>query len=484
MPHSRLLTRLLPRSLLGRLSLVMMAGVLLTQGVGNVIWASQLRKSSEIEANRAAQQIALDATGTIRFFLSLPSNYRPILIQQIRELGGTRFFLNVNQAPIAVTPLVTSPLAEAATGAIGAAMRKDLPRDYRIAFVWPKDLQVSDSGSKLSELPDSWVQQVQLLKPRPAPILVIQTELESGHWFYLAALMPNPYFLEDADPFSLDRVLLQGLSLAAVLLLTILVVRWTTRPLAALSDAAEAFGKGEKIPGLPETGSREFIKTARAFSAMRVRIEHHLADRDRLFASISHDLRTPITRIKLRCDLLDDEDLRTEFMDDLDELDLTVKGALQCVRDTDIHENRTEVRLDLLLARIAGEAQSRGSDVSYTKSGLSVMAKPLALQRAIAKLLDNALRYGGNAAISVWRSAETIDIRIRDHGPGMTEELIGNLFPFHGRLEQGQGRDANAAGRGLGLSVARSIVQAHGGTLRLENHPDGGLVATLQLPGN
>ncbi|MHA0110719.1 HAMP domain-containing protein, partial [Klebsiella pneumoniae] len=113
---------------------------------------------------------------------------------------------------------------------------------------------------------------------------------------------------------------LQGLSLAAILLLTILVVRWTTRPLAALADAAEAFGKGETVPSLPETGSREYVKTARAFSGMRERIKRYLEDRERLFVSISHDLRTPITRLKLRTELMDDDAMRTDFHYDLDEL--------------------------------------------------------------------------------------------------------------------------------------------------------------------
>ena len=482
MPTLALPAWLLPKSLLGRLSLVMVAGVLMTQLVGNLIWATQLRKGVETESKMAAQQIALSGAGSIRFFLSLPSNYRPILIQQVRELGGTRFFVNVNRAPIAIHSIDHSALADTVIATIAATLQKELPRDYRIGFAWPGDLTVSDSGSKITELPDSWVQQVLLVKPRPAPILVIQTELEPGHWFLLAALMPNPYFLEDGAPLSLDRVLLQGLLLATVLLLSIPLVRWTTRPLAALSDAAEAFGKGEKMPPLPESGSREFIKTARAFGSMRERIERHLEDRDRLFASISHDLRTPITRIKLRSDLLDDEVVRLEFMDDLDELDMMVKGALQCVRDTDIHENRTEVRLDALLELIIREWQSVTLPINLHKSGLSVMAKPLALKRAIGNILSNALHYGKKADISVRQIAGHVEIRIRDYGPGMPEGTFSDIFDPYVRLDHG--RDQNAAGMGLGLGIARSIIQAHGGALILENHVDGGLIATLQLPAN
>ncbi|MEB0165273.1 ATP-binding protein, partial [Glaciimonas sp. CA11.2] len=324
--------------------------------------------------------------------------------------------------------------------------------------------------------------------PNPAPVLVIQTQLEPGKWLYLAALMPNPYFLESNGPLSPDRLVLQALSLAAVLLLSILVVRWTTRPLAALSDAAEAFGKGETVPELPETGSREFVKTARAFSAMRERIKRYLEDRERLFASISHDLRTPITRLKLRTELLDDDAMRADFHEDLDELDMMVKGALQSVKDSDIHENRTEVRLDALIQRMIRDALMAGHAVAFEESGLTVMAKPLALKRAIGNLFDNALFYAERVEISVRQisaqsaneGSDNIEIQIRDHGPGVPEQAFSSLFQPYLRLAHG--RELNANGMGLGLGIARNIVQAHGGELLLVNHPEGGLVATIVLP--
>lgn len=213
--------------------------------------------------------------------------------------------------------------ARIAIDQIALTMKQDLPHvsNTRIAFAWPDNLKVSENGSNLGDLPDHWGQAILMITPRPAPILVIQVEMEPGHWLYLASLMPNPYFLETSNPMSLDRLLRQGFSLAAVLLLSILVARWITRSLAALPKAAEAFGNGERMPALPDRGSREFVNTARAFGAMRERIQRYLEDRERLFVSISHDLRAPITRLKLRAELLDDDALRSEFHDDLDELE-------------------------------------------------------------------------------------------------------------------------------------------------------------------
>lgn len=474
--------RLWPQSLLGRLSLVMVAGLLITQVVGSLIWAAQLRARAEADATVAAQYLGQGAASSIRFFRSLPPRYRSLLIQQFREMGGTRFYVGLNHAAVPVTQIAPNPLAEQVLATLGTTLRRDLPGEgpFRLAFAWPDQLLVAADGVKLTELPENWVRHVLLLKPDPAPILVIQTELEPGNWLYLATLMPNPYFLSSHDPLSTDRLALQGLSLLAVLVLSILVVRSITRPLAALSDAAEAFGKEENAPALPETGSREFVNTARAFAAMRERIARYIADRDRLFASISHDLRTPITRLKLRAELLDDDVLRNDFEEDLDELDMMVKGALQYVKDSDIHENPTAIRLDSLLRRLVKSAHLAGHAVAYEDSGITVHGKPLALKRAIGNLLDNALHYGERAEITVRRVDGWIEIAVRDHGPGVPEDAVATLFEPYVRLAHGRTR--NDGGLGLGLGIARGIIEAHGGQLVLGNHPEGGLVATLRLP--
>lgn len=476
------LRRIWPTSLLGRLSLVMVAGLLVTQLTASAIWAGQLRAKAQVEAQSAAQYVAHSASAAIRFFRSLPPSYRALTIQQLREMGGTRFFVNLNHAYVPVKQIAAHPLADGVIATVGATLKSDLPHSpsFHLAFAWPDDLIVSEGDVRLSDLPEAWVQHILLLQPDPAPILVIQTEIEPGNWLYMAALMPNPYFLSSNDPLAWDRLALQGLSLAAVLLLCLLVVRWITRPLAALSDAAAAFGQDEKAPPLPETGSREFINTARAFSAMRERIQRYIEDRERLFISISHDLRTPITRLKLRSELLDDEELRNEFEEDLDELDMMVKGALQCVKDSDIHENPAEVKLDALLGRLVRSAQLAGHEVGYAESGLSVRAKPLALKRAIGNLLDNALFYGKRAEINARSETGAVTIAVRDHGPGVPEDAFASLFDPYVRLAHG--REQNDGGMGLGLGIARSVIEAHGGQLILENHPEGGLNATIRLP--
>ncbi|WP_051711204.1 ATP-binding protein [Andreprevotia chitinilytica] len=478
---NRIFNRLLPGSLLARISLVMVLGVLASQSLGNWLWATQLKTRNSEEAREAAKYIGYSAASALRFFQSLPPNYRPLLIEQLREMGGTRFFVNVNKGPVRIQTIDNSPLASSVTETLTTTLTQELPRlsTYRVGFAWPDELAVSDDGVTLADLPDSWVQHTLLVKPRPAPILVIQAELESGEWLYLATLMPNPYFLDQANPLTIDRIALQLATLIVVLLLSIWVVRWFTRPLALLSDAAEAFGQGAN-PHLPETGSREYLNTAHAFAAMQARIQRYLEDRERLFAAISHDLRTPITRLKLRTELLDDEEARPEFHEDLDELEMMVKGALQSVKDTDIHENHTAIRLDALLARLVEDAKLAGKEVAVAAAPISVVAKPLALKRAISNIVDNALKYGDRAEILLSiRDGET-ELTIRDYGPGVPDEMITKLFQPYVRLEHG--RQSNQNGMGLGLGIARDIIHAHGGDLTLANHPQGGLVVTITLP--
>ncbi|MBE9610454.1 HAMP domain-containing protein [Chitinilyticum litopenaei] len=459
----------------------MVAGVLGTQMLVSLLWATQLRNNAQTETRSAAQHIAFSAASALRFFKSLPPKYRPLMLEQLHEMGGTRFFINVNREPVFLPFKLDEPLIRLVTDEVGTVLRRELPPPSRfeIAFAPVESLPVSDDRVLVQDLPDNWVQHILLIKPRPAPVLVIQTEIEPGNWLYLATVMPDPYFLENNNPFTLDRIVLQLITLAAVMLLSLLVVRWLTRPLDDLADAAEAFGKGDQ-PVLPPTGSREYVRTARAFSAMQERIQRYIEDREKLFASISHDLRTPITRLKLRAEMLDDPLARCEFHEDLDELDVMVKGALQTVKDSDIHENRTRVSLDALLGRLVRDAQLAGQHASFEPSGLSVMAKPLALKRAISNLLNNGLTYGQQVDIRCDEGVSKIVISLRDHGPGIAEEELARLYEPYVRLDHG--RNSNRHGLGLGLGIARNIIQAHGGTLTLANHPDGGLLAQITLP--
>ena len=476
------LFRAWPDSLLARIVLVMALGVISAQLVGTFLLARQLRENVRAEALTAGRYLASNAAGSIRFFRDLPPAYRPILIEQLRTMGGTRFFVNFNRAPVPVNALTDNPLVDAVVDVVRAELMRTLSSGTtpQVSFAWPEDLQVSDDGRMVADLPESWVEATLLIRPRPAPILVIQTEFEKGHWLYLAATMPDPYFLDNANPLTLDRVILQLVTLFTVLLLTVWMVRGLVKPINRIAQAANALGSAISPEPIPETGTAELRRTARAFNAMQARIQGYLVDRERLFIGISHSLKTPIMRLKLRTELLDDEAMRNEFHEDLDDLDVMVKSALQSLRDTDIHENLVEVRLDSLLARLVQRPIHPNADITYLPRPMRIQGKPLALQRALSNLLDNAVLYGDRVQVRLSRMGNRALVEIRDFGPGLPEASMSAAFEPHVRL--GYGQERNRAGSGLGLGISRNIVQAHGGEIRLHNHAEGGLVVSVLLP--
>lgn len=486
MPSDTGLDKFLPKTLLGRITLVLALGVLGAQGLGSWLWSSQLRERARQDAAAAAQHIAISAAGTVRFFRDLPPRFRPILIEQLRTMGGTRFFVAVNAAPVGVQALAGQPLADEVVARVRAELQQALPnlQGLQIAFAMPEGLAVSPDGQTVQDLPEAWVEATLLTRPRPAPLLVIQAQFEPDGWLYLASRMPDPYFLDNAHPLTRDLIALQAATLLTVLALTTLLVRNLTRPLERIARAASHFAQDIQTELLADDlvhhGSAELRRTAAAFNDMQARIQKYVEDRTRLFASISHDLKTPITRLKLRTELLDDAQLQADFHEDLDELDMMVKGALQTVKDTDIHENLAEVRLDALIERITAPAIRSGADLTVDAAPVVVRAKPLALKRALANLIDNALHYGERVRIRVSSTPTEAVVTIRDHGPGVPPAALATIFEPYVRLEHGQ--QCNRAGTGLGLGIARHIIVGHGGSLALQNHPQVGLEAVVRLP--
>ncbi len=468
-------------SLLWRIVLVMALGVVCAQTLGTYLWAHQLRESALTDALIAGKNMAMNAAGTIRFFRDLPSQYRPILIEQLRTMGGTRFFVNVNNAKVPITPLQDNALVDAVSRAVHDNLVSYLPpsQEPEVAFAWPEGLQVSDDGRTVQDMPEAWVEGTLLLGLRPAPVMVIQAEFEKGRWLYLASPMPDPYFLDNSNPLTLDRVALQLVTLVTVLVITVLLVRGLIRPLNRIAAAANAF-RNDSVPDrLPEEGSTELRRTASAFNSMQARIQGYLMDRERLFLDISHGLKTPIMRLKLRAELLDDENLREALNEDLDDLDVMVKTALKSLKDTDIYENLAPVRLDLLLARLVKNPIVPGAPIQLTAQPVSVWAKPLALERAFHNLIDNAVLYGERADISLRQQGPLAIVLIRDFGPGIALKDVERVFSPHTRLKHGQTK--NRGGTGLGLGIARSTIQNSNGTLNLSNHAQGGLMVTITL---
>jgi signal transduction histidine kinase len=206
----------------------------------------------------------------------------------------------------------------------------------------------------------------------------------------------------------------------------------------------------------------------------------YLDSRTSVLAAMSHDLRTPLTRLRLRVESMADEPLRARFATDLDEMENLVRGALALFRGLEDDEKFEPVDVNALLATLVAEYTEVGSPVSLEGRAQGPLpAKPLALKRCLTNLVDNALKFGKRAMITVDDGAALV-VRVADEGPGIPEASLERAFePFY-RLESSRSRDTG--GSGLGLSIARDIAQAHGGTLTLQNRPLGGLTAELRLP--
>jgi len=306
--------------------------------------------------------------------------------------------------------------------------------------------------------------------------LVLHTRLRDG----------SPLTLEfslSVLPVSSWIVLFLGVQLTLLVLFSWLAVRLVTRPLAQLAHAAETLGPELKGDLLAEDGPVEVAHAAKAFNAMQRRIAEHLTERMQILASVSHDLQTPITRMRLRADLLDDTTLREKLHGDLDAMQALVEEGIAYARDGQgTPETPCRTDLDALLDSLVCDYVDAGKSVRLGgQFGQPVVTRPHTLRRIIVNLLDNALKFGKDTEIRVeHKPAEHFSILVLDRGPGIpTNELQRVQLPFY-RVENSRNRATG--GTGLGLAIARQLTIALGGTLTLTNREGGGLQACACLP--
>jgi len=268
--------------------------------------------------------------------------------------------------------------------------------------------------------------------------------------------------------------------LAGVLAVSLLAVRWVTRPLDVLAGAAEALGRNIDRPPLAETGPVEVMRAARAFNTMQARLARYIGERTRVLAAMSHDLKTPITRLRLRADLLDDPALRSKFSGDLAEMESMVGAALDFLRGLESAEPVKPIDVAALLESLQADACEAGARVELAAGPIAPYAgRPQALKRCLSNLLENAVKYGGGAKITADDGLGQLVIRILDAGPGIPQEELERVFDPYYRLEPSRSRETG--GTGLGLTIARSIARSHGGDVVLRNRPEGGVAAELTL---
>jgi signal transduction histidine kinase len=280
----------------------------------------------------------------------------------------------------------------------------------------------------------------------------------------------------------LPRGLFMNLALLVIVMSIALfvVARSITRPLSDLARAADSVGRDLRQPKIAERGAREIRNAARAFNTMQDRMQRYLDSRSRVLAAMSHDLKTPLTRLRLQVEMLDDSAAQVRLGKQLDEMESMVHGALALFRGLDDNEAFTPLDINDLLATLQSEFAEMSAQVSIEGHATrSILGKPQALRRCLTNLIANAVKFGSQAAVVV-EDGSSLVIRVRDDGPGIPEDQLERVFePFY-RLESSRNRDTG--GSGLGLSIARDVIQAHGGSLVLRNLPVRGLEAVVTLP--
>ena len=306
---------------------------------------------------------------------------------------------------------------------------------------------------------------------------IVDLSLADGEAVQLA--IDAPPRMRDRSPL-LDPIFLAVIALGAAVL-AFLLARMTARPLMELARAARGLGADLDRSPLPEAGPTEVREAARAFNAMQGELRKHLAQRTQMLAAITHDLQTPLTRLRLRLEKVKDADLRERLIADLAATQALVKEGLDFARSADVAEAIVTADLDSLIGALVEDEADAGRHVSFAgASGADVRVRPQALRRCLVNLIDNAVKYGGSAEVSAAVEGEAAVIRVRDHGPGIPEDRLEEVFEPLVRLEESRSRETG--GSGLGLTIARGLATRNGAQLILRNHPDGGAEAVLTLP--
>ncbi len=297
-----------------------------------------------------------------------------------------------------------------------------------------------------------------------------------GHGYFL---MPMPHLPVPGGGWHIfwRWILLMAVAAAAI---AIFIAYRMTRPLVLLENAIASVGPDASLPELPEKGPAEVRATAQALNRLSARLKVAMESRMRLVAAAGHDLRTPMTRMRLRAEFLDETE-RDLWLKDLDELDRIADSAILLVREEVDQPEPETIRLDELLVKITDELVEQGRKVELAPAPrLSVKVSALALARALRNLIINAATHGGGAKLSLTRKGKTAMVVIEDEGPGIPEDLLGQIFEPFFRVDPS--RRQKIAGAGLGLTIAREIIQRAGGDVTIENRTPTGLRQTIILP--
>ena len=439
-----------PGTLFSRLMAIWLAGLALVLAASLTLFGD-LRERYQLHAH--FENIAGEISGTLDFLESLPAAERHA---RLRTPGRQRLhFIPGPLPPGSIEADGAAPLVQ--------AFRSAMPE--RTITIW--------------QIPPT-------LLPGPGrggpglTRLLLGLELADGETLYMR-LPPRLQERNFAPPSHVRLFAALATLFSGIGLIVWFAVRLATRPLSQLAAAARALGEDPDRPPLPVSGPTEVRQAAIAFNQMQERIRAHVDERTRILAAITHDLQTPITRLRLRAELIDDETLQTRMQADLDAMQALVREGLDYARSLDSSHTHSLTDINQLVDALAADAHDMGWAVQVSGRAQTPLAcQPAALRRALWNLVENGIKFGERVDIGIIDSTERLSFTVRDHGPGLPADELEKVFePFY-RTEQSRNRETG--GTGLGLAITRNLVARHGGSVTLTNAPEGGLLATLSLP--
>lgn len=305
--------------------------------------------------------------------------------------------------------------------------------------------------------------------------LNVSIQLIDGQWLNMQSATPKMVPL-----FARRTLIFLGLSAFCVLAGVIFMVRRITKPMGKLSTASNRLGLGEKIEPLQEEGPEDVREMIRAFNLMNERLQRFVADRTRMLAALSHDLRTPITSMRLRVDLMEPSSDTDQLRSTLEELQQMSEATLAFIRQDSDNEPTRSVDLNALLDSLCEDLQDIGLNVRYQEAGETIVkCRLVSLKRAIRNLIENGVKYGSLVEVSVEQQEGHVMISMQDEGDGVPEAMMEKVFEPFVRMEESRNRETG--GMGLGLSIARNIIHSHGGDIQMTNN-ERGLLVRVVLP--
>lgn len=461
------LRRLFPDTLVGQAIVVLLVGLTVSHVISMAVYSSDRVEQLALMGGRNMAQRAANITHLVA---EAPPDWRRKLVEGLDEPG-------FRVAMMAEPPEFSPPRSGA------DEWRTEVVRQY-VASLLPADgvgtvrVRLIDRTSHAA-LPeaDSMPAHMRMML-HGAPFrhgLQVAVRLDDGTWLTFDGAIPPPPSL-----WSVEAVLSMVLMAVAVVVFTVWVVRRLTRPLRVFAQAAERLGRDVTAPALSETGPREVRQAVHAFNGMQERLRRLIENRTRMLAAISHDLRTPITLLRLRTEAHEICEDRDRMLATLDDMERMIATTLEFARQDGEREEMRNVDLAALVQSVCDDFADMGQPATFAAPGkVLVDCRPLALRRAVANLVENALKYGGSAGVSLEATDRTVAVVVEDAGPGIPEADLARVFQPFFRIENSRSRETG--GTGLGLSIAQGIAHAHGGDIVLENR-NPGLRATLVLP--